>query len=88
MKRSLILKTGQEYAITGESGKYYICGDGIQFRKASADIDYIKEISDPKKGKEEKWENIPEDEVMIEEEKSSAKKTRSRTASKKKGEDK
>lgn len=86
MKRSLILKTGQEYAITGESGKYYICGDGIQFRKASADIDYIKEISDPKK--EEKWENIPEEELIVEEQKSSAKKTARKTTTKKKGEDK
>ena len=53
MKQILKLKTGQEYVITEESGKFYICEDGTHFRKANPDIE---EVRKEKEQKEEKTE--------------------------------
>lgn len=62
MNRILKLKTGQEYAVVGEDGKYYICEDGTTFRKLSPDIAEIRKI---KQKKEEKWEDIPADDPAM-----------------------
>lgn len=80
MERILKLKTGHEYVITGEVGKYYICEDGTHFRKANPDIDEIKNV---KQTKEEKWEDIPaEDPTLKQIEKDKPKRT-TKKASKK-----
>ena len=75
MKRILILKSGQEYAISGEDGKYYICEDGTTFRKLNPEIAEIKKV---KEQKEEKQEDAPADEPVVEE-----KPKKKKTASKK-----
>lgn len=62
MKRILKLKTGQEYTVSSENGKYYICEDGTHFRKANPDIE---EIRNEKEKKEEKWEDIPAEDPAL-----------------------
>lgn len=48
-KRFFILPTGEKYEVIGETGRYYICTDGIQFRK-SANRGVIETVKpEPKK---------------------------------------
>lgn len=54
-KRFLILRSGQRYAITGETGRYYICGR-TQFRKSSRQIEKIERMKRRKKPQERKEE--------------------------------
>lgn len=62
MNRILKLKSGQEYTVVDEDGKYYICEDGTTFRKLSNDIAEIRKI---KQKKEEKWDDIPADDLAM-----------------------
>lgn len=53
--RMLVLRSGQRFAITGETGRYYICGN-TQFRKASPQIAKLERIKRRKKPPERKEE--------------------------------
>ena len=64
MKQILKLKTGQEYVIREESGKFYICEDGTHFRKANPDIEEVRKEKE-KKQKEEQWEDIPDEDPAL-----------------------
>lgn len=41
-KRVLVLNTGEEFPITGETGRYWLC-EGANFRKSNKKIAEIKE---------------------------------------------
>ena len=49
-KKTLWLKNGKKYGVTGESGRYWLC-KGTQFRKGSPEITKITEK--PVKAKKE-----------------------------------
>lgn len=49
-KKVLLMKNGAEYEITGDNGRFWLCGN-TQFRKASSMIAEIKTIKEPAKGK-------------------------------------
>ena len=51
-KRVLILKTGEEFPITGENGRYWLC-EGANFRKSNKDIAGIKAEKPVRKTAEE-----------------------------------
>ena len=85
MKRVLKLKSGQEYDVVEQTGKYYICADGTQFRILNPDIESVKDV---KEKKEEKWVDLSDEEIVpAKEEKPNERKSR-RVSTKKKGEDK
>ena len=42
-QRVLVLKTGEEFPIVGENGRYWLC-DGANFRKSNREIQEIKEL--------------------------------------------
>lgn len=42
-KRVLVLKTGEEFPIIGENGRYWLC-EGVNFRKSNKEIAEIKEV--------------------------------------------
>ena len=47
-ERTLVTVGGKRYAITGETGRYYLCGN-TQFRKSGAQIEKIEQ---PRRRKE------------------------------------
>ncbi len=47
-ERSLVLKSGERFAITGEDGKYWLCGER-KFRKLSNSVLSVEEVVDPVK---------------------------------------
>lgn len=51
-KRILVLKTGEEFPITGENGRYWLC-DGANFRKSNKEIAEIKEVKAEKPARKE-----------------------------------
>ena len=42
-QRVLVLKTGEEFPIVGENGRYWLC-EGANFRKSNREIQEIKEL--------------------------------------------
>lgn len=42
-QRVLVLKTGEEFPIVGENGRYWLC-EGANFRKSNRKIQEIKEL--------------------------------------------
>lgn len=42
-QRVLVLKTGEEFPIVGENGRYWLC-EGANFRKSNREIQEIKEF--------------------------------------------
>lgn len=42
-QRVLVLKTGEEFSIVGENGRYWLC-EGANFRKSNREIQEIKEL--------------------------------------------
>ena len=42
-QRVLVLKTGEEFPIVGENGRYWLC-EGANFRKSNREIQKIKEL--------------------------------------------
>ena len=42
-QRILVLKTGEEFPIVGENGRYWLC-EGANFRKSNREIQEIKEL--------------------------------------------
>jgi len=42
-QRVLVLKTGEEFPIVGETGRYWLC-EGANFRKSNREIQEIKEL--------------------------------------------
>lgn len=42
-QRVLVLKTGEDFPIVGENGRYWLC-EGANFRKSNREIQEIKEI--------------------------------------------
>ena len=42
-QRVLVLKTGEEFPIAGENGRYWLC-EGANFRKSNRKIQEIKEL--------------------------------------------
>lgn len=61
MKKTLILSSGKKYKVVDENDKYYIC-EGTQFRKNNSAIVDI-EIKKTKEPKEEKIEEVKEEEI-------------------------
>lgn len=42
-QRVLVLKTGEEFPIVGENGRYWLC-EGANFRKSNREIQEIKAL--------------------------------------------
>ena len=42
-QRVVVLKTGEEFPIVGENGRYWLC-EGANFRKSNREIQGIKEL--------------------------------------------
>ena len=42
-QRVLVLKTGEEFPIVGQNGRYWLC-EGANFRKSNREIQEIKEL--------------------------------------------
>ena len=42
-QRVVVLKTGEEFPIVGENGRYWLC-EGANFRKSNREIQEIKEL--------------------------------------------
>lgn len=42
-QRVLVLKTGEEFPVVGENGRYWLC-EGANFRKSNREIQEIKEL--------------------------------------------
>lgn len=42
-QRVVVLKTGEEFPIVGENGRYWLC-EGANFRKSNREIHGIKEL--------------------------------------------
>ena len=42
-QRVIVLKTGEEFPIVGENGRYWLC-EGANFRKSNREIQEIKEL--------------------------------------------
>lgn len=42
-QRVLVLKTGEEFLIVGENGRYWLC-EGANFRKSNREIQEIKAL--------------------------------------------
>ncbi len=51
-QRVLVLKTGEEFPIVGENGRYWLC-EGANFRKSNREIQEIKEIKAEKPARKE-----------------------------------
>lgn len=51
-KRFFVLPTGERFEVIGETGRYFICADGIQFRK-SANRGVIEKVKPEEKKEEE-----------------------------------
>lgn len=47
-KKILLTNTGREYEITGDNGRFWVCGH-TQFRKGSTMIADIKTVKEPDK---------------------------------------
>ena len=43
-KTYLVMKDGKRYELTGESGKYYLCG-ATQFRKGNPNIEKVEAVT-------------------------------------------
>lgn len=51
-QRVLVLKTGEEFPIVGETGRYWLC-EGANFRKSNREIQEIKELKAEKPARKE-----------------------------------
>ena len=51
-QRVLVLKTGDEFPIVGENGRYWLC-EGANFRKSNREIQEIKELKAEKPARKE-----------------------------------
>ena len=51
-QRVLVLKTGEEFPIVGENGRYWLC-EGANFRKSNREIQEIKELKVEKPARKE-----------------------------------
>lgn len=51
-QRVLVLKTGEEFPIVGENGRYWLC-EGANFRKSNREIQEIKELKAEKPARKE-----------------------------------
>ena len=51
-QRVLVLKTGEEFHIVGENGRYWLC-EGANFRKSNREIQEIKELKAEKPARKE-----------------------------------
>lgn len=59
-ERYVLLANGEKHAITGEEGRYYICGD-IRFRKANVTVEKAPAVQE-KTEPEAEPETAPEEE--------------------------
>lgn len=51
-QRILVLKTGEEFPIVGENGRYWLC-EGANFRKSNREIQEIKALKAEKPARKE-----------------------------------
>lgn len=51
-QRVVVLKTGEEFPIVGENGRYWLC-EGANFRKSNREIQEIKETKAEKPARKE-----------------------------------
>ena len=51
-QRVLVLKTGEEFPIVGENGRYWLC-EGANFRKSNREIQEIKALKSEKPARKE-----------------------------------
>ena len=51
-QRVVVLKTGEEFPIVGENGRYWLC-EGANFRKSNREIQEIKELKAEKPARKE-----------------------------------
>ena len=51
-QRVIVLKTGEEFPIVGENGRYWLC-EGANFRKSNREIQEIKELKAEKPARKE-----------------------------------
>ena len=51
-QRVLVLKTGEEFPIVGENGRYWLC-EGANFRKSNWEIQEIKALKSEKPARKE-----------------------------------
>lgn len=86
MAKIIKFKDGREYEVLEESGKYYVCEDGLRFRKSDADIESVSKKKIEKQ-QEEEWADVDFSDPAPEKEEPKKKSVKTNSRKAKKGEE-